>query len=47
MSGLSSSRIYVDKKNVGKNKIAAFDNGNQRSFRNKVGFGILLKIFKE
>ena len=47
MSGFSSSRIYVDKLSGQKHEIAAFDNGNQRSFTNKVGFEILLKIFKE
>ena len=46
MSGLSSSRIYLDKLSRQKHTIAAFGfdnhNGNQGSLTNKVGFEILL-----
>ena len=42
MSGLSSSKIYLDKLSGQKHTIAAFDNGNQCSLTNKVGFEILL-----
>ena len=44
MSGLSSSRIYLDKLSGQKHTIAVFDNayGNQHSLTNNVGFEILL-----